>query len=179
MTLALVRHGRTAWNRERRMQGQSDIALDPVGEAQAEAAGRLLATAVWTRIVSSPLRRASQSAEIIRRHMPHAEYRVHDGLVERHYGEADGLQVTEAWERWPDQNYPGAESVAATADRAASALRALLRDDVDTVVVAHGTLLRLGIEAVTGHPCSRLSNGDVVLLEGSEAVGYTARWLTE
>ena len=66
-----------------------------------------------------------------------------------------------------------------TADRAASALRELLRDDVDTVVVAHGTLLRLGIEAVTGHQCSRLSNGDVVLLEGSEALGYTARWLTE
>lgn len=179
MTLALVRHGRTAWNHERRMQGQSDIALDRVGEAQADAAGRLLARAVWSQIVTSPLRRAAQSAEIIRGHIPRAEYRVHEDLVERHYGEADGLPIAEVWERWPDQDYPGAESLAATADRAAGALRELLREGVNTVVVAHGTLLRLGIETVTEQPCSRLSNGDVILLDGDQAAGYTARRVTE
>ncbi|WP_068492676.1 histidine phosphatase family protein [Pseudoclavibacter helvolus] len=65
MTLALVRHGRTAWNLERRLQGRSDIALDAHGELQAHAAGRLLARAQWGRVVTSPLTRAAQTASII------------------------------------------------------------------------------------------------------------------
>ncbi|RII86603.1 histidine phosphatase family protein, partial [Clavibacter michiganensis subsp. insidiosus] len=44
--IVLVRHGRTAWNVERRVQGSSDIPLDDTGRAQAATAGALLAAAV-------------------------------------------------------------------------------------------------------------------------------------
>lgn len=178
MTLALVRHGRTSWNRDRRMQGRADIALDAVGEIQAHAAGELLATAVWARVVTSPLRRAAMSAEIIHSHIPGAEYRVDESLVERDYGEADGLPVTDVWERWPDQDYPGAESVEDATARAFRVLSGLAQEPGASVVVAHGSLLRLGISALIRQPCPRILNGEVVLLDGDGRSGYAARRMT-
>ena len=49
----LWRHGQTAWNAERRLQGQSDIPLDETGQAQADRAARLLAGLHPDLIVSS------------------------------------------------------------------------------------------------------------------------------
>jgi ribosome silencing factor RsfS/YbeB/iojap len=60
--LVLWRHGQTVWNAERRFQGQSDIPLDEVGQAQAERAARLLAALRPDLIVSSDLSRAAQTA---------------------------------------------------------------------------------------------------------------------
>lgn len=177
MTLALVRHGRTPWNRERRMQGSADIALDGVGEEQAAAAGRLLAGAVWTRVVSSPLRRAVQSAEIIAAHLPGARLDRIAELAERHYGEAEGLPVAEVRERWPDEDYPGAESVEATRDRGVGVLRELLLEGENTIVVAHGTLLRVAIDGLTGASCPRILNGEVILLDADGAGGFQTRRL--
>lgn len=165
MTLALVRHGRTTWNLERRMQGRSDIALDDVGRSQADAAGRVLSAAVWTRVVTSPLRRAAESADIIRTHLPGAGCDVEPDLVERDYGAAEGLAVSDVRQRWPDEDYPAAESLARTQERGIRVVRALHDAGGSTIVVAHGTLLRLTIEGLTGHRCPRILNGEVVLLE--------------
>ncbi|QLD11684.1 histidine phosphatase family protein [Microbacterium oleivorans] len=178
MTLALVRHGRTAWNRERRMQGRSDLVLDGVGEEQAAAAGRILSGAVWARIVSSPLRRAVQSAEIIGAHLPGIRHERRSDLVERDYGQAEGRLVAEARENWPDEGYPGAESIDATRERGAGALRDLLRQGENTVVVAHGTVLRLAVEALTGSPCPRILNGEVILVEAGAMGELRARRLS-
>lgn len=178
MTLALVRHGRTPWNLERRMQGHSDIALDDVGRSQADAAGRVLAAAVWTRIVSSPLRRAVDTADIIRTHLPDARRDIDPDLVERHYGAAEGLAVAEVRQRWPDEDYPEAESIAQTQDRGIRAVRAVHDVGGSAIVVAHGTLLRLTIEGLTGQRCPRILNGEVVLLE-SVGDGFRARRLIE
>ncbi len=177
MTLALVRHGRTAWNRQRRMQGRADIPLDAHGRAQAVAAGRLLASAVWGRVVTSPMRRATETARIIRAHLGETEWLVDPDLVERDYGRAEGMSVVEAAERWPDQDYPGAESIAHTALRGAAALSELLDAGRDAVVVAHGTLLRLAVDALTGGECTRILNGEIILLE-RDGAGCRARRLT-
>ena len=180
MTLALVRHGRTPWNADRRMQGRSDIALDEHGRDQARAAGRLLAPAQWTRVVSSPLRRAVQSAELIVTELDWPSEApklvVDDGLIERDYGLAEGLSVSEAHERWPDGAYPGAESTDATGARARTTLERIAVLPGDSVVVAHGTLLRLGVQALTGSACPRILNGQVILVDRS-AEGCVARLL--
>ncbi|WP_158231536.1 histidine phosphatase family protein [Microbacterium sediminis] len=177
MTLALVRHGRTEWNRQRRMQGRADIPLDDHGRAQADAAGRLLASAVWERIVTSPLERAAETARIIRSHLGEAEWLIDEDLVERDYGRAEGMAVAEAAERWPDQDYPGAESLAHVALRGAAALSELLDAGRDAVVVAHGTLLRVSVDALTGQVCPRILNGEVILLD-RDTTGCHARRLT-
>ncbi|MCC7139218.1 MAG: histidine phosphatase family protein [Planctomycetes bacterium] len=63
----LTRHGETAWNRERRMQGQVDVPLSPEGEAQAEVLATRLRGAGLARIVSSDLERAAATARAVAR----------------------------------------------------------------------------------------------------------------
>ena len=64
MRVLLARHGETAWNAEGRYQGQSDIALSPVGEAQARALGARLRDVRIDRAIASPLSRALRTASL-------------------------------------------------------------------------------------------------------------------
>ena len=65
----VMRHARTEWNRERRIQGWSDSPLTPGGERQAEAWGAHLQRRAWTRILASDSGRALATARIINRHL--------------------------------------------------------------------------------------------------------------
>src|SRR5512135_3412206 len=64
MNILLCRHGETAWNKEGRYQGHTDIPLSEVGEAQARALGRRLESLTIHRAVASPLSRARRTAEL-------------------------------------------------------------------------------------------------------------------
>ena len=64
--LLLWRHGRTAWNHERRMQGQTDVDLDETGVEQAAAAAPALAARDPKLIISSDLRRCTRTAKALR-----------------------------------------------------------------------------------------------------------------
>lgn len=182
MTLALVRHGRTAWNRERRMQGRTDIGLDDEGRAQAAAAARMLARAGevsggrWERMVCSPLVRASETAAIVAEHLA-VPLETVDELIERGYGAAEGLPVGEVHERWPDGRYPGAEPLETATTRATTVLDRIAGLPGRSVVIAHGTLLRIGISALTGTAWPRIENGEVILLEAGAEGAWTARTL--
>lgn len=59
----LLRHGQTLWNRDKRIQGQSESPLSEKGRAQADAWGAQLAAWNLSRVVASPLGRAQQTAE--------------------------------------------------------------------------------------------------------------------
>src|SRR5690606_8898241 len=61
----VVRHGETEWNRLGRFQGQTDIPLNALGEAQAAALRPHLRGLGFTRIAASPLARARRTAEIL------------------------------------------------------------------------------------------------------------------
>ena len=61
----LLRHAMTEWNRERRIQGQTDTPLSPLGERQAGQWGHLLKAYPWNRILVSDARRAVETAAII------------------------------------------------------------------------------------------------------------------
>jgi broad specificity phosphatase PhoE len=61
----LLRHAMTEWNRERRIQGQTDTALSPPGERQAAQWGQVLKAYRWNRILVSDARRALETAAII------------------------------------------------------------------------------------------------------------------
>ncbi|WP_371931551.1 histidine phosphatase family protein [Bacillus sp. MMSF_3328] len=63
--ICLVRHGQTDWNAEGRIQGRTDIELNEMGVRQAAACRDHLANENWDIIISSPLQRARQTAEII------------------------------------------------------------------------------------------------------------------
>ncbi|MFM2475377.1 histidine phosphatase family protein [Burkholderia cenocepacia] len=162
MTLVLVRHGETAWNAERRMQGRPDNPLTAAGREQARATAIALEGFVPHEVVASPLVRARQTAGVIALHLGVADVRLDDDLIERDLGEAEGLHVDVAAQRWPHGEYAGGESVASVAERGARAI-ARLRG-VDAIVVAHGLLLRATLERATGAPVARLLTAEHVLL---------------
>lgn len=98
--IVLIRHGETAWNAERRLQGHLDIALNPEGERQARALGRALAGERIDHIVSSDLMRARQTAEAVAVH--HGRPVQQDSaLRERCYGGFEGLLYSEIAQRFP------------------------------------------------------------------------------
>jgi glucosyl-3-phosphoglycerate phosphatase len=98
----LWRHGRTAWNAERRYQGQADPPLDGTGQEQAIEAATLLAGLRPDHIVTSDLRRAAQTAAALGR-ITGLPVHVDDRFRERSLGHWEGLTRDEVAERYPDE----------------------------------------------------------------------------
>lgn len=98
--ILLIRHGETAWNAERRLQGHLDIPLNDEGERQARLLAEALAPEPIDVVVSSDLQRARQTAQAVAtlRSMPlHAD----PALRERCYGGFEGLLYSEIEQRFP------------------------------------------------------------------------------
>ncbi len=83
--LALLRHGHTAWNRAGRIQGRSDIDLDPAARAELSTYA-LPATWQAAQLWASPLRRAKETAQIISGRSPLTS----GALIEMNWGEWEG-----------------------------------------------------------------------------------------
>ncbi len=99
-TILLIRHGETAWNAEKRLQGHLDIALNAEGERQAALLGAALALEPIDHVVSSDLLRARQTAEAIARGRGMA-VDTDPALRERCYGGFEGLLYSEIAARFP------------------------------------------------------------------------------
>jgi uncharacterized phosphatase len=146
MTLIfVVRHGETDWNRQRRIQGSTDIPLNSVGREQALATGRLLALRNWDAIITSPLLRARETAEIIASVTGRHSLQSLDDIAERRYGDAEGLTYEQVEAQFPgDSPVPGRESRESVALRAVPALITLADryPGQSIVVVSHGGVIR-------------------------------------
>ena len=165
MLLYLVRHGETDWNLQRRIQGSTDVPLNDTGRAQAKRTGELLANRRWDAVVASPLSRAFDTASIIAAEVGLPAPTTDPRLVERTYGDAEGLEISEVDRRYPGETHvPGREG---REDVAARGLEALIdiaeaHPDEDVIVVTHGGLIRSVLHAVdprTRHPA--ITNGSV------------------
>jgi probable phosphoglycerate mutase len=166
--LYLVRHGETDWNRARRIQGLTDIPLNDVGREQARATGRLLARRRWHGVVSSPLARAAETARIISSELRLPEPQIMPELVERNYGEAEGLTGQQLQEQFPDDaEVSGRESRPAVAARAIPALVELAERNPGRsfIVVSHGGVIRTVLKEIgpaSGpHHSDHIPNGSV------------------
>lgn len=168
MTLLLTRHAETVWHAENRYAGTSDVDLTPNGVRQAQRLAGWVAArppgAAVDVIVCSPVRRARETAA------PSAaaagiELEVEDDLREVGFGIAEGRTLAELdpevvalFRADPVAHpFPEAEKPADAAQRCAAALRRIgARHAQDTVlVVAHNTLLRLGLCVLLGLPVAR------------------------
>lgn len=94
MKLILVRHGETDWNKQRRVQGLSNLGLNETGRKQADALARALRKEKVDVIYTSPLRRARETARAISR-FHRVEVVTIDGLKELDVGEVDGMTYEE------------------------------------------------------------------------------------
>lgn len=163
--LLLWRHGRTAYNAEARLQGQVDIPLDDIGRWQARtAAARMLERHEPTRIVSSDLSRAAQTAQYLAR-AAEVELETDVRVRERAFGDWEGLTGDEIEARWPQEfavwragdepGREGAETRAEVARRTAEAItehaEQLGRDDT-LVIVSHGAAISSAVGALLGMP---------------------------
>lgn len=99
-TIGFVRHGVTAWNKEGRAQGSSDIPLDEEGIQMAEHVANRLAAEHWDVIYTSHLLRAKKTAEIIAKKKPTVEFFVDDRLRELGGGQVEGTTEAERIEKW-------------------------------------------------------------------------------
>jgi probable phosphoglycerate mutase len=99
--LCIVRHGETAWNAEHRVQGQLDVPLNAIGQAQALAASRVLARETFDAIYSSDLSRAQQTAEPTASALGLTVVLDRD-LRERHYGIFERLTYAEVRQKFPE-----------------------------------------------------------------------------
>jgi broad specificity phosphatase PhoE len=90
-----LRHGATDWNREGRFQGRTDNPINDEGIAQAFAAARRIQKLRIDRVVSSPLRRARKTAEIIAAAST-APVVIDDDLIEIDYGSLEGQVIADA-----------------------------------------------------------------------------------
>jgi broad specificity phosphatase PhoE len=99
-TIVVVRHGETDWNRDRRVQGQSDIPLNEVGRRQARALSTELDGRAFAAVYSSDLLRARETATILAapRSLPVVTLAA---LREKHFGSWEGLTDAEVLERFP------------------------------------------------------------------------------
>jgi len=158
----LIRHGETAWNRELRFQGQLDVPLNDMGLAQAQRLKERMvqALAEWqvqgrvpTRLISSDLQRAQQTAQPVAEVLGHT-CELNAGLREQCYGMFEGMrspdiqaQYPEAWRRWlafdADVAVEGAETTRAFHARVIAALQDLANQyqGEHVVVVTHGGVL--------------------------------------
>lgn len=187
MRILLARHGETPWNAEGRYQGQIDIPLSPVGEAQAAALGERLKDLRITRAVASPLSRADATARFALGEGRVSMLETDADLQEIAHGEWEGLLASEinekdparlrAWREEPDTVLmPGGESLRQVLDRSwrglARATEGLGEDDT-LLVVAHDAVNRVILCHVLGIPFSRLwtfrqAPTTLNLLEGSD-----------
>lgn len=133
--IILIRHGQTAWNKEEIFRGRADVPLDDVGLRQAQALANALRAEAISRIVTSPLRRAVKTAEVL------AEARGCDSLAvdaftDIDFGAWEALSHTEVRQQFPELyatwqaepqtvRFPGGEDLDAVRERAGTALTQL------------------------------------------------------
>jgi len=168
-TVYLARHGETEWSGAGRHTGRTDIPLTPKGEADAGRIGTRLAGISFVHVFSSPLRRASRTAEL-------AGFapQIDSDLMEWNYGEYEGLKTAEIRSRRPDWDLfrdgcPGGESVGQISDRVDRAVSRLKALTGSVLVFAHGHVLRVLAARWVGQPATfgralYLSTGCVCIL---------------
>lgn len=173
--LLIVRHGRTAWNTDGRFQGQLDIPLDEVGQAQAAAVAKRLAKERPMVIYASDLSRAWQTARSIQNAIAEANQPcptpplvLEPRLREMHFGEWQGLTYAEiqacqpaalaAWEAdWLNNAPPGGETLEQLVERVLAVYHEILAayPDGTVLLVGHGGALQALLCLALGLPPER------------------------
>lgn len=151
-TLLLIRHGETDWNRSGQVMGDQPIPLNRTGEEQARACAEMLAQTPIARIVTSPVLRAVQTAEIVGRlhaaPMHHAPGLSEIGVgqwINRYWKDLAEDEAKRDWYLHPERARPrGGETLREVQQRAVAAVEQALGTPQDGpyVFVSHGDVIR-------------------------------------
>jgi len=148
-----IRHGETAWNRDTRIQGHTDIELNDHGRWQAAQLADALRDEPIAAVYASDLLRAHETAQAVARTRGQA-VTSHLGLRERCFGRFEGHTWTELEQRFPDESMawrkrvpdfapPGGESLLQLEARVVPTVEELAarHPGEQILIVAHGGVL--------------------------------------
>jgi phosphoserine phosphatase len=196
-TAILMRHGETRWNREGRVMGRNPVELSENGRAQVEAAVALARSLQPDLIVTSPLVRARQTAEIIAAGVGAIEIAEDPAIAEVAYGRWEGMTYHElindshyaVYRESPvDYPTPGGETIPHVQARGVAAVHRAVEanPELRILFVSHGDIIRtvlcyfLGLELKFFHRV-RIDNAALsgVQLSGTFAEVKFMNWLPE
>ncbi|HET58044.1 MAG TPA: histidine phosphatase family protein [Deltaproteobacteria bacterium] len=171
MKLMLVRHGQTQWNHEKRVQGTSDIPLNTLGLTQVERLAESLRVLPIDTIVSSPLKRAIQTANAVNR-FHRLPVIIDDNLMELDQGDFEGRSFSDLlashadflkqWARDPASvTMPNGESLANLQRRAWSAVESLPASAGTVLFVSHNFTIMTILCKINGINLNRIREAHV------------------
>jgi probable phosphoglycerate mutase len=154
--IGIIRHGSTAWNKEGRAQGSSDIPLDDDGLSQAQALGERLSKEKWDLIYSSNLLRAKQTAETLGKYVGINDIEYDNRIREIGGGQIEGTTEDERIAKWGNHWREldlGIESSEAGTRRALSFIEDITNKhkNKNILVVSHGSLIRHLLKGLIPH----------------------------
>jgi uncharacterized phosphatase len=141
----LFRHGQTDWNINFLLQGVTDIPMNATGIEQVRTASKVISRDDWDFVITSPLGRARQTAEIIAEQSGFEEILTLDLLIERSFGEAEGLDYDQWKAKYSSlDEIPGGESRTDLIQRSQALLDTIEKSHPGKRILAisHGALIR-------------------------------------
>ena len=150
----IVRHGETEKNRQKVLQGRSDVPLNQTGIEQAEALSGRMRGVSFDKVYSSPLSRAIETAKIL---APGKEILTDDRLIEMDYGPYEGMsllspapEVISFFRDFVHAPAPkGMESLASVVKRVGEFLEECCRTDKDVLISTHAIAMKGILEYLT------------------------------
>jgi len=166
MKIIAIRHGETDWNLSGKLQGKTDNPLNAKGRKQAYETACLLAGYKFDVIISSPLKRATETAEIVTTQLDISSDVVTDSrLSERNFGDYEGLLISslniKSMRRWTDNLFiPNGETIRDVAARVFECLDDVLEkyNGGNILLVCHGHVIRTILWYFNGIPNSNESD---------------------
>lgn len=152
--LVLMRHAPTAWNRDGRVMGRTDMPIDDSGWGEAEAAAgkKEMRNLGINALFCSPLKRCVQTAQVFERALG-INLRMVPGLEERGWGPFEG-QPKEKSNRQSEA--PGVEALAEFRARVFHALDWIVQQAGSPLVITHSGVIRAALHECGRDPVERL-----------------------
>ena len=163
--ICVTRHGETDWNVAGILQGWIDVPLNEQGRRQSIELAERLASADFSHVCSSPLRRSMETAELIAERWGLPAPIAHEGLKERGFGRIQGMPKQEVAVLYPDLHreilrrnpacdFEGGEDMDHFADRVMVALNSLAERFAGSrvLVITHGWVMDVVTRHVRGLP---------------------------
>ena len=141
-TICFIRHGQTDWNVEGRMQGQQQVPLNNTGKEQAFVCTAQLKKYQWHQLISSPLLRAIETAQIFSEQLG-LPVQIVQEFAEKGYGEAEGLLKHEIESCFKSRPIPNEEPLRALQQRVLHGITEICSHfpDQQLLVVTHGDII--------------------------------------
>ena len=187
MNLYIVRHGQTDWNLIKKIQGQTDIELNETGKQQAKVTSDLIKNEKIDLIITSPLKRASETAKIInmRFDVPIIEDK---RLMERNFGKCEGTtknerkkmkeihpEINDVWNYNRNINFNDMETMKEFCNRIYEFLNEITEKyrDKNILIVTHGGTSMIIKCYFMKYPLEKLVDRDTVKgLENCEIMSF-------